>query len=509
MEHKERVEKLEEFRAEGQRVYPPVFVGREDVIRDIEHTADIVYRKWKAGTPGASRHGLTRLVQGAPGAGKTSLLTHMEAKWGRETPGPNVPVCVVLDIEEMDSIDKLQEAVERGVPTSMLREWGAPLFRAIAKPLLSAGGPSGVGAGVAIDAAGAAMQRRAGGGGRPANTKTLPAPLVVMIDEAQNVEPFSAQAAGLRLLHQSAGAGGIPVLPVFAGLGYLKTHLRQKGIGISRYTHPADCFHALEGLPPGRCRELLGGWLNHFDVVALPGEFDPWLDAMVRDTQGWPMHVKSFLDELAGQLAGSKDSGLLSSACLGGVRVGAAKLRAAYYNDRYDETLDIHRRAVAQAMAPMRPGEALYLDKIAAIVDRACGNGGVGGEVRAALLHSGFLQQIKERYHCPIPSLASHALMRGMDDGDAHRAALLGQPDELRRLARDGFDVEVRDACGRTPLLAAAECRWAAAVEVLIEAGADPDAADDVGATPRSEWAEFAWPDPSGRGANPPHPALI
>ncbi|MDE0113315.1 MAG: hypothetical protein OXN84_13675 [Albidovulum sp.] len=59
---------LKNFVAAGEGAPPPVFVGRKKAIGDIEAAAR---RAWK---PGAASHGepkATRIVYGAPGAGKS------------------------------------------------------------------------------------------------------------------------------------------------------------------------------------------------------------------------------------------------------------------------------------------------------------------------------------------------------------------------------------------------------------------------------------------------------
>ena len=66
-----------------ERKYPRFFVGREDVLAGIQacchHAMDWVGAKQTA-------PGLTSIVQGAPGAGKSSLLEHLKRSLGGENP---------------------------------------------------------------------------------------------------------------------------------------------------------------------------------------------------------------------------------------------------------------------------------------------------------------------------------------------------------------------------------------------------------------------------------------
>ena len=62
---------LRAFALEDDRLLPPAFVGRRDIIADIEHAVA------QAAAGGTAVRGRTRLVFGAPGAGKTTLLNEL------------------------------------------------------------------------------------------------------------------------------------------------------------------------------------------------------------------------------------------------------------------------------------------------------------------------------------------------------------------------------------------------------------------------------------------------
>ena len=66
---------LNNFVLERDKSYPPTFVGRKDVINTIRDMSELVYMKYKNDSfqPAA-----TQLVHGAPGAGKSSLLMHLQ-----------------------------------------------------------------------------------------------------------------------------------------------------------------------------------------------------------------------------------------------------------------------------------------------------------------------------------------------------------------------------------------------------------------------------------------------
>ncbi len=72
--------RIKEYLRQGEGAPPPVFVGHDDILEDVLSTA-----KDSAGQPK-----MTRIVQGAPGAGKTSLLHEMQKRWTGEDGLPRV-----------------------------------------------------------------------------------------------------------------------------------------------------------------------------------------------------------------------------------------------------------------------------------------------------------------------------------------------------------------------------------------------------------------------------------
>ena len=74
-------EKLHDFLARGDKSPPPVFVGRDGVLKDIEEAGATAWKGRSETIAGKQvQHGvagMTRIVQGAPGAGKTSILAEL------------------------------------------------------------------------------------------------------------------------------------------------------------------------------------------------------------------------------------------------------------------------------------------------------------------------------------------------------------------------------------------------------------------------------------------------
>ncbi len=81
------------------------FVGRELEIAAVEMTAAYAFAEVQKGMPASS---MTLLFQGAPGVGKTSLLTHLTNRWRRR----DAPVVGLrIDQDALASPDELARTV--------------------------------------------------------------------------------------------------------------------------------------------------------------------------------------------------------------------------------------------------------------------------------------------------------------------------------------------------------------------------------------------------------------
>lgn len=96
-----------------------------------------------------------------------------------------------------------------------------------------------------------------------------------------------------------------------------------------------------------------------------------------------------------------------------------------------------------------------------------------------ASLASGSMLVAMVYLHFAIDAALAQTAPSAFDIGSyrgLHRAAHEGDVVAIRKLARDGADLEVRDRAGRTPLHVAAFASLDKAVSVLAEAGADLNA---------------------------------
>ena len=501
MTDEEQRARLIGFSRDGGRSPPPVFVGRDGAISDILLAADRVYERWIESSRKPQRHAMTRLVQGAPGAGKSTLIERIQELAAQgAAPSGTQHLAFFLSASELSRPGDLTERISTQIPGGVLATAASAVVKLATSLLIGSSRP----ASGAADKAEQAV--------RKVGEKHFPGTLLLMIDEAQQVAPNSAEANALRTLHQALHS--LPILPVFAGLGHLEEHLAQEGIGISRFAGP-ECVHTIGALSPEEGDDLLEGWLEHFEIDAEPCELAKWQGAMRRDAQGWAMHTYDFLDALSLALADSPCPRQLSAPDMEAVRQAAAAKRNNHYGKRYGGgALSDNPDGVARLMAHLRKTGPQPKPDIKSAICRtfsAPGNKGQDAWLNA-LLMPGFLQAFPESdgfdlpsYACPIPSLASYAAMAGHR---LHRQASAGNVVAMRaEMRKDPSAIGRTDAMGRTALHVAAEGRWGTAVDALIKAGADPRAKDAMGETPAKTWPEHGWPHGRARDrlSEPPH----
>ena len=69
-------EYVHEFRDRG---VPPYYAGRQKILSEIEDACAAIWKRHRDGR--SQTEGLTRVIYGAPGSGKSSTLVHLHDEW--------------------------------------------------------------------------------------------------------------------------------------------------------------------------------------------------------------------------------------------------------------------------------------------------------------------------------------------------------------------------------------------------------------------------------------------
>ena len=110
---------LQHFVDDGEKDHPPVFAGRQDILKSVLTKATRTSAR-KCGIPGN-----TKIITGAPGAGKSSVLSEINQRSSDEN---NVRVVQASESDVIKHIPKILQAIAyAGMATPA--GWREALFR--------------------------------------------------------------------------------------------------------------------------------------------------------------------------------------------------------------------------------------------------------------------------------------------------------------------------------------------------------------------------------------------
>ncbi len=414
------LERLRSFVRTGDRNVPPYFAGRANVLEDIAEAARECWRAWRNGkqaTPGA-----TRMILGAPGAGKSSLLMHLERSWCG--PGGGAPAMLRLG----DPADFMNGKALAERLAELLRPGrGAEIRAEIEKSWNLTGKAPGLGGvsygrrmvtDVPDDPVNAVLAHV------PGEIWTFP--VVIAIDEFQTAvgDKASPQAMVLRKLH--AQDYKAPVMAVLAGLS--DTPATIEALGVSR--RALRTAHALGSLGEDTTRDLVAGWSDRFGVP--DGRWQKTVLDLARTGSFWPTHVHNTLAAFAQEIVRVK--GDEKSLDMTRVKAGTEERREGYYEARMSPWMKQSELLLGAVMKGFRDGMRIreVLNLIGENADPESSDSGwhlpEGMSVRdyyRHILHHGVIEEKGMEVTAPIPSLRSW-IIATCTNGQAH-------PDSARR----------------------------------------------------------------------------
>ena len=474
---------LRDFVAASEGSPPPVFVGREDVITDILAAAE---RAWR---PGESRHGepkITRIVLGAPGSGKSSVLAELQSRLLRmeNDAAPRLLTVSSTRMTTEAGVSDVLAAIAAAAQTEKKgwRTIGRDVFARIRRDV---DGISVAGTGVALRA-----KDMPDPAALAALEKTLPGekwsrPVILAVDEAQRLMPDTLTPAGQLFCGIHDADTGLPLTLVLAGLG--DTPDRAEKMGLTR----GLTLHPLGGFSDAETGELVRGFCGRFGIET--AGIGDRLAALAAPCEGWPRHLHFALQAFGS--AALEAGGDVARVSWDGVFAAAAGSRRAYYRARQDADMEESGNLVGAVMLELDTHSSRK--EIINLIERKAAPGRTevdwslppGADARSFLehlVHRGALQRDETgRFRCPIPSFRGFLIDEGMEPGAAlFYAASNGDERRAERALAAGAGIGIRGRQGLTPLHVAAGCGRAGIVRLLLDRGADPSAADSGGRTP-------------------------
>lgn len=273
---------LESVSRGEDRDYAPFFAGRESEIGKFEEAVD---------RSRVVRQTQFRIFQGAPGCGKTSLLTHLRAN------APDNRVFVAVDPEHLTSRQALMGRID-----AKLHDAPSPIAKGVAAFVrhtsrlagmyLSAPGAKAAGeaAGSAIESGGEMLDERKRASVREQSE------LVLLLDEAQCLD--KNHEGVLRSLHTD-GLEDLHTVFAFAGLSHTGSTMRGLH-GLSRLSRTADVNMGL--LSKEECEDSTRQMLDRCGIEGDPVRREDVVRQVAAMSQLWPQHLACAHAALASEL---------------------------------------------------------------------------------------------------------------------------------------------------------------------------------------------------------------
>ncbi len=405
-----RYERVREFLRLDEGDPPPVFVGRGAILGDI---LDIAIRK-------AGRPKVTRIVQGAPGAGKTSLLHEMQRLWTGENGTPRVVTLSSTDITD-DTAVGVGAVLDAWTMDKV--SWRKALMDRLKGINAIGAGPGGFSVGFSDAEIPKTLRMLA----RKHPAREGSVPIIVAVDEAQRLagDRTTPEARFLQAIHD--GTTGLPLSLVLAGLSDTQNRAREMDLTRSVVVHEVGRLEAWEA------RTFMEKACRHFGLDI--SRHIPQLHDLVHLCDGWPRHLHHAGVALAEEAL--RVNGDLERIVWTDVESETRRKRREYYESQYSLEMRESNALVAKVMETV-PESRNGSETTTGTIARTTLLGTIVGHCRtgdspqdipwslpdgmtprrflAHLIHRGALYDDgRDSVHSPIPSFRSYLIEAGTE----------------------------------------------------------------------------------------------
>ena len=406
---------LRNFIDDSSGDYPPVFVGRENIIDELLNLSNRAFERGNAPPKN------TRMIQGAPGAGKTSILLELERR-GQQ--GDHAPRAVVVtDVEIVQHLSHVLTSIVVAASASP-HDW----IQMITRIGSYVGNRLGEISALGFSADFARLIKSHPPTDLYDLGKVVPFsqwkhPVILAVDEAQRLRGGTStpHAHFLKSIHDARQIG-LPITLVFAGLGDTKDRVNDLGITNGAYALSVGALNAHEQA------QVIDGFCDHFGVQV--GHQHDRLHTFFEPTDGWPRHLYWAQRALAEALLDPSVEGHCDR-IPDWTRVEHRRdqFRLGYYEDRTSSDMEMSNKLVGAVMLWVdhcaKNNQHLTISALSNIIKRSEQRGyddqaWVLPDHQTArsyiehLIHQGALAKDVPTYTfvCPIPSFQAHLIER-------------------------------------------------------------------------------------------------
>ena len=399
------------FAQRGEKSAPPVFIGRQEILDDIIQRADVGWQNHQSGEPGN-----TLVIQGAPGAGKSSILAELQkninkgedgkTRWLQDEPR-------ILRLSNSEARDpelvlgRLAHLVDQKKARDLMAEkskfWNASIRAGLPEMGVEVSRSSQTSS-KAPSATLSLFQKWL-----DYNQLTLKGPIIIAIDEAQNLPSSTDLPSSLFLQDIHENNSNLPMSLLLAGLSDTRARAGDMGLTRALTVHSVGRFTHKESV------ELMERWCAHFGLEM--GAQHQRLQVYCQLADDWPRHLHCAQKSLAQVIVDKSDAQPDFTGALDALseqewmRVTAqfAQYRLVYYQERVSPEIKTYRPLITTVMKTLHnePHRTDILDVLAGDSKKKdfpyytkettdfCDH----------LIHQGVLQEDADGIvSCPIPS---------------------------------------------------------------------------------------------------------
>ncbi len=414
-----RKDALSEFAADDEKSAPPVFIGREKILSDLQKCAELGWKKDRKGSPGS-----TRIIQGAPGAGKSSIVAELKKRCNKtdhEVRDWEIGEPRVLELDPIDIIDL-------DLALSELARLVSP--KDAKKLVVRTTDTSGLEAGADLKIAGAKKHQSQTSERATSAAMTtfknwlrdhniiLRGPIIIVIDEAQTLPAVDATSGSQFLLSIHKNTHQLPISVVLAGLS--DTQARAGDMGLNRSLR----VHSIGRFTPEESTELMQKWCTHFDLHM--GSQQQRLQAYCQLADDWPRHLHCAQKALAQVIVDRSNSSsdftgeldALTEPEWSRVTMQFAQYRLEYYRDRMSSEMKTYKPLITSVMRSLH-NESSRTDVLDVLAGDSKNKDFPNYTKETTdffnhLIHQGALQEEGDGIvSCPIPSFRTWLIESG------------------------------------------------------------------------------------------------